>query len=110
MKSVWRRAPEATLLLGGQSAHRESRVNEMLAALSGADIASTRCIVEPGVNGLTAPPYDVPALAERIVELLRDPAKRRAFGESGRAKVLARYTWDRVTDVWEAALAKAGRS
>jgi glycosyltransferase involved in cell wall biosynthesis len=70
----------------------------------GADIAATRCIIEPGVDGFTVPPYDARALADRILDLLSNPTKRRQFGARGRLKVLARYTWDRVTDVWEEAL------
>jgi glycosyltransferase involved in cell wall biosynthesis len=73
----------------------------------GADIASTRCIIEPGVDGSTVTPFDSADLAEKILELLGDPAKRVAFGERGRAKVLSRYTWEHVTDVWEATLQSA---
>jgi len=72
-----------------------------------ADIPSTRCIVDPGVDGLTATPFDSVDLAEKILDLLADPAKRAQFGERGRAKVLSRYTWQHVTDVWEATLQKA---
>ena len=53
-----------------------------------------------------ASPNDATNLAERILDLLADPAKRAAFGERGRAKVLARYTWDRVTDAWEETLGR----
>jgi glycosyltransferase involved in cell wall biosynthesis len=154
MVTVWRDFPEATLLLAGQSAHRERAVDERLAALSdehrtrvvliddfadedgpsildacdvvalpsieeafgmvlieawmcgkpviGGDTASTRCIIEPGVDGLIVTPFDSAQLAEGILELLADPSKRAAFGARGRDKVLSRYTWDRVTDVWEA--------
>jgi glycosyltransferase involved in cell wall biosynthesis len=73
----------------------------------GADIASTRCIIDSGVDGWTAKPFDAANLAERILDLLVDPAKRAAFGERGRAKVLSRYNWDRVTDVWESTLQRA---
>jgi glycosyltransferase involved in cell wall biosynthesis len=73
----------------------------------GADIASTRCIIESGVDGWTAKPFDAENLAERILDLLADPAKRAAFGERGRAKVLSRYNWDQVTDVWESTLQRA---
>lgn len=73
----------------------------------GADIASTRCIIEPGVDGSTAKPFDAADLAEKILELLADPAKRATFGARGRAKVLSRYTWEQVTDTWEATLRKA---
>ena len=73
----------------------------------GADIASTRCIIEPGVDGWTATPFDAPDLADKLLDLLADPAKRAAFGARGRAKTLSRYTWDRVTDVWESTLKRA---
>lgn len=70
----------------------------------GGDIASTRCVIDHGVDGWTATPFDAEDLACKIMDLLADPAKRACFGERGRAKALARYTWDRVTDAWETAL------
>ena len=73
----------------------------------GADIASTRCIIEPGVDGLTVKPFDAADLATKILELVTGPEKRAVFGERGRQKVLSRYTWDRVTDAWEAAFRRA---
>jgi len=73
----------------------------------GADIASTRCIIDSGVDGLTVKPFDAPDLAAKILELLTDPEKRASFGERGRRKVIARYTWDRVTDVWEGSFRRA---
>jgi phosphatidylinositol alpha-1,6-mannosyltransferase len=159
MHRVWRHYPDAVLMLAGQSAHRDAKVKELLAALSetdrarvveiddfkdedgpsimdacdllalpsaeesfglvmveawmcgkpviGADIASTRCIIDPGVDGWTVKPYDVGSLADRILDLLASPSRRISFGERGREKTLSRYTWDRVTDVWEATLARA---
>ena len=68
----------------------------------GSDIASTRCIIDAGENGLLATPFDAADLAQKILELLSDAAKRAAFGTRGRAKVLERYTWEIVTDRWEA--------
>lgn len=73
----------------------------------GADIASTRCIIDSGIDGWTAKPYDEESLADRILDLLASPARRLSFGDRGRAKALSRYTWDRVTDVWEATLERA---
>ena len=73
----------------------------------GADIPSTRCIIERGVDGLIAKPYDSADLAEKILDLLMDPAKRATFGERGRAKALSRYTWEHVTNVWEETLQRA---
>jgi len=72
----------------------------------GADIPSTRCIIDSGVDGFFAKPFDSADLGEKILDLLADPAKRARFGERGRDKVLSRYTWDLVTDVWEATLQK----
>lgn len=51
------------------------------------DIAGCREIVAPGVNGLLVPPRDPAALADALVALIDDPARRRAFGAAGRALV-----------------------
>ena len=67
----------------------------------GADIAATRSLIEQGQDGWIVAPFDPAALAARILGLLADPAQRTAFGARGRAKVLTRYTWDRITDTWE---------
>jgi len=73
----------------------------------GADIAATRCVIDDGVDGFTVKPFDAEDLAAKILELVTDSEKRARFGERGREKVMARYTWDRVTDAWEAALRRA---
>jgi glycosyltransferase involved in cell wall biosynthesis len=67
----------------------------------GADIASTRCIIDHGIDGWVVKPFDPDDLAARILELLADPLMRHSFGRRGRDKVLSRYTWDQVTDTWE---------
>lgn len=46
-------------------------------------------LVEDGVTGWTYPCGDVPALAERIRGLARDPALRQRMGEAGRQRVAA---------------------
>lgn len=43
---------------------------------------------------------DVPALAEALRALARDPERRRAMGRAGRERVLARYTWREVVRQW----------
>jgi hypothetical protein len=68
----------------------------------GGNIASTRCIIDPGVDGWVVTPFDANDLAARILDLISHPQRRADFGERGRAKVLARYTWDRIADAWEA--------
>jgi len=37
-----------------------------------------------------------PALAERVNELLDDPARARAMGEAGRLRVAERFTWKAI--------------
>jgi glycosyltransferase involved in cell wall biosynthesis len=49
---------------------------------------SSEYFVRDGVNGYLVPPRDPKKLAGKIVELINDPEKRRAFGESGRLKAL----------------------
>jgi glycosyltransferase involved in cell wall biosynthesis len=53
-------------------------------------------VIEHGQDGLLIPFGDMPALASAIEALLADPARRRAMGQRGQAKVQARYTWDHI--------------
>ncbi len=63
-------------------------------------VASDLCaipeIVVDGETGLLVPAAHPPALAERIVRLLRDPGLARRLGESGRRRVRERFTWPAV--------------
>jgi len=45
-----------------------------------------------GETGYLVPPEDPDALADRVVALLRDPARRARMGAAGRKRVLAHYT------------------
>lgn len=70
--------------------------------LGSRDCGPVASIVEDGEDGFLC---DGPAAyAEAFDRLLADPAAARRMGERGRAKVLARYTWDgiarRVADVY----------
>ena len=49
-------------------------------------------LVEEGTTGYLVPPGDADAMARRILELLRDPAQRRAMGGAGRARVEREFT------------------
>lgn len=60
----------------------------------GANAGGIPGVVSDGVDGLLVPFGDPPALATALRRLLDDSALRRRFGEAGRAKVHARYTWD----------------
>lgn len=59
------------------------------------DVGGLSDLVEDGRSGLLVPARDPGALAAAIVSLLRDPERRRAMGEAGRAR-LQEFTIDRV--------------
>lgn len=52
--------------------------------------------VIPGENGYLVEPGEINCLAERLIQLLADPAKCRAFGEHGRRLVRENYNWEAV--------------
>jgi glycosyltransferase involved in cell wall biosynthesis len=64
-------------------------------------------MIQHGRTGYLVPPRDVPALAEAIVTLLKDPDLRRRFGQHGR--FIAEHAWspatvaDLTVDVYRAA-------
>lgn len=49
-------------------------------------------VVQDGITGVIVDPHDVQAVADAIIELLNDPAKRRKMGEAARQRVLAEFT------------------
>jgi len=53
-------------------------------------------VVADGQTGVLVPPRDAPALADAIVRLLKDPARRRAMGEAGLARLHAHFTVERM--------------
>jgi glycosyltransferase involved in cell wall biosynthesis len=55
-------------------------------------------IVEDGVTGFLVPPGDRSALRDRLGQVLADDGLARTLGEQARARVLERYTWDRVAE------------
>ena len=54
--------------------------------------------VEDGVTGTLVPLGRPKALAEAVIELLRNPDKARAFGEAGRRRVEVKFTQERMLD------------
>ena len=64
-------------------------------AVIGSDGPPMRRVIEETGAGVIVPPGDRAALAAAIVSLLRDPARRRALGDRGRAAVSDRYSWSR---------------
>ena len=69
----------------------------------------SREVVDDGASGFIENPFDVAGYAGRIAELLRDPARARAMGEAGRARLLGSFRMERLADEfleeYEAALA-----
>jgi phosphatidyl-myo-inositol dimannoside synthase len=51
-----------------------------------------------GETGYVVPGTDVRALADRLIELLSDPAGAAAMGEKGRSWIDREWTWDRVAE------------
>ena len=89
VRSVWARAAIAVL----PSTYGEGLPRALLeAAACGRPIVTTdtpgcREVVRDGENGLLVSPHDVAALGEAIAALARDPARRQAMGQAGRALV-----------------------
>lgn len=53
-------------------------------------------VIHDGVSGYIVPPLDTGALARRTVELLRDPSRREAMGEAGRAFAARNFSVERM--------------
>ncbi|MDQ3296419.1 MAG: glycosyltransferase family 4 protein [Myxococcota bacterium] len=56
--------------------------------------------VDDGLTGYVVPSRDSTALADRIVELARDPELRARFGKAGRERALARFDLDRQAEAF----------
>ena len=56
------------------------------------DVGGNAEAVKRGVSGLIVPPEDAPALANAMLQLLRDPEQARSMGGAGREIVSERFT------------------
>ena len=69
-------------------------------------------VVAEGVDGLLVEFGDPHGLAGAILRLIDDDGMREEFGEAGRRKVLARYTWPlvarRFREVYQRAITAGG--
>ena len=63
----------------------------------GADNCAMPEIIKHGETGYVVPVRDEVALADRLIELLRDPAACRQMGDNGYEKFRREHTWDAVT-------------
>lgn len=55
-------------------------------------------LVSDGETGYVIPPGRPDVLADRILDLLSDPAKRRRMGECGARQVREEFNWERVVE------------
>jgi glycogen synthase len=65
------------------------------------DIDGYRWVVNPGHEGLLVPPRSPRHLAEALISLAKDPARRQQMGQAGRERAM-QFDWARVTDQVEA--------
>jgi glycosyltransferase involved in cell wall biosynthesis len=75
----------------------------------GADIPSTRDLIEHGIDGLIVPPTAPEALAAAIRQLVESPDTRARMGARGQAKVREHYTTEAMLSAWEALLGRVVR-
>lgn len=60
------------------------------------DTSSMPEIIADGQTGFVVPPGDVEALADRVMQLLRDTTLREKFGRAARQRVLEKFTQQRM--------------
>jgi glycosyltransferase involved in cell wall biosynthesis len=78
-------------------------VSAIEALAAGRPVVATRVggvpdVVREGEDGFLVEPGDVDALAERLARLAADPELRERLGAAGRARVVPRYSVDRLVD------------
>lgn len=66
-------------------------------ALVASDIDGYRWVVTPGKEGILVPPRTPRHLADAIISLANDPARRKAMGQAGLVTA-AKYAWPRIVD------------
>lgn len=96
------------------ASHKEglplSLVEAMCAGLAvvATDVPGHRDVVVHGKTGLLVPPDDSDALADAIVSLMSDPARRSAMGEAGRRRALEEFGTRLMVDATTAIYRRAG--
>lgn len=78
-------------------------LHAMLAGLPvvATDVGSVAEVVDDGLTGLLVPVDDVEALRAALVRLLTDVPLAKRMGAAGRARVLERFTPERMARAWE---------
>jgi D-inositol-3-phosphate glycosyltransferase len=62
----------------------------------GSAVGGVRHTVLDGITGFLVPPREPRLLADRLLQLQRDPARAAAFGSAGVQRVRSHFTWDEV--------------
>jgi glycosyltransferase involved in cell wall biosynthesis len=62
------------------------------------DTGGVSGIIDDGRNGFIIEPKDILGLKERILLLLNSGDLRRRIGEAARAKMVERFSWDKIAD------------
>lgn len=75
----------------------------------GSPITAVKALISDGVDGWLIEPEQVEAITQRLAWLADHPEAARAAGEAGYAKLIRRYTIERVTDMMEGAYMRALR-
>jgi len=75
----------------------------LLALASGKPVVASRVggipeAIRDGATGVLVPPEDAKTLAQAILDLLQNPAKRAAMGVAARQDVLDRFSWNRIAE------------
>jgi len=60
----------------------------------GSYLAGSAEVVQDGVTGYVVNPFDIEAMAGKIIELLKNPAKARQFGEAGYERIKKHFSLD----------------
>ncbi|GAA2701358.1 MULTISPECIES: glycosyltransferase family 4 protein [Actinoplanes] len=63
----------------------------------GTDVSCVRAVLEDGVNGLSVPPADPPALARALVTLLTDEAAWHRYARAGKESARDHMGWAQAT-------------
>lgn len=94
------------------TSHMEANPVSVLEAMaSEKPVVATRVgsLVETVVDGRTGylvPPGDAPQLAQRVIELLREPERAACMGRSGREEVISHWSIERMVQGYEDLIAE----
>jgi glycosyltransferase involved in cell wall biosynthesis len=72
-----------------------------------ADATASAELIDDGKTGLLAKPLDTQDIASKLLYLWRTPQLRSMLSAQAETAVRQRYTWDRVTELYEQVLLKA---